>query len=685
MKRRTFLAGAGLSAVAGSLANAATAGFLEARRNTDGGYGWSPGELSHVTPTFAAVGCYTLLGEKVPAPEKVAEFVASHYPVPDARRTDRPLWRFDFEQAQTLKWLERPVTPLRALAETWTKPAVFTNRYELNENPVFQHQAMAVCTRKLAGIDQAGAGGAEWRAYFAKRRRANGSYNHTPAADGTGGHLTNTVWGLWAVDALDETVAVSPELAAWAADCQLPSGGFTYAPGATLGAVDDVMYTWAALWLLDRAGKAPRRKAECVRWLASLAEADGGYMDRPGGVANPTATYYALECFRLLKTAPQTSPSRAAAATRHAIPPGARVFTIQVEAPGTGSPADAVTLAEKLGIHIWTAKNCAPGWIAEAQRIANTRKAPVLFGVGDEEYGTYLSVPALGTYSHLVDLVAPAGDKFVTRLDRRNVMSTWAEFRDTRVRQLRASGGRLIWQFNENEELTRAMLDEAAGGQTYSAIASHHFGREYFLETQPYLQRWIGRLPMVGLQDAHGIQPWWWADWLVAFRTVFIAREPSWEGWLGALERNHVTSVRRDAATSDRLQIAGVLPHVREFLMAHQDQWAWWGKDGAARERPPASLAVLRPGTPFEAGAPAEGVAVRLRLWADNTGQGTPRAPRTELVSLQIDGRDVTPREVASANDRYLICPAPAGARQAVARVRALESKKETLLTAALE
>jgi hypothetical protein len=685
MTRRKLLAGAGLSVLSRREAAAAPLGFLERRRNADGGYGWSPGEPSHLTPTFAAVGCYGLLRAAVPEPRRVAEFVLSHYPMPDARRTDRPLWRFDFEQAQTLQWLGQPVAPLRPLAEKWAKPAAFTKRYELDENPVFQHQAMAVCVRRLAGIDQAGSAGAAWRAYFAQRRRANGTYNHTPAADGSGGHVVNTVWGMWAMEALGETVSVSPELSGWVADCQLASGGFTYAPGATLGGVDDAMYTWAALWLLDRAGKAPRRKLECLRWLASLAEADGGYMDRPGGVANPTATYYALECFRLLGSAPAASASARTAAPRQSIPSGARVFTIQIEGPGSGSPADAVLLAEKLGIHIWTAKNCAPGWIAAAQRAADARKVAVRFATGDEEYGTYVSVPGLGTYSHLVDLVAPAGRAFGAPAPKKEFAYPWTEYRDSRVRQLRAAGGRLIWQFNENEELTRAMLDESSSGQTYSAISSFHFGRENFLETQPFLQRWIGRLPMVGLQDAHGVEPWWWGDWLTAFRTLFIAREPTWEGWLSALENNHVAAVRRDVVTRGELQMAGALPHVRDFLMARQNQWIWWGRDGEARERPAASLTVLRPGTPFEAGTPTEGAVVRIRLWADNTGQGVPRAPRAELVSLQIDERESVPREVATQNDRYLICPAPPGARRVTARVRALDSRKETVLTAVLE
>ena len=171
--------------------------------------------------------------------------------------------------------------------------------------------------------------------------------------------------------------------------------------------------------------------------------------------------------------------------------------------------------------------------------------------------------------------MAPAGRDFGAPAAKKEFPYPWTEFRDSRMRRLRAAGGRLIWQFNENEELTRAMLAESAGGQTYSAISSFHFGRENFLETQPFLQRWIGRLPMVGLQDAHGVEPWWWGDWLTAFRTLFIAREPTWEGWLSALENNHVAAVRWDVVTRNELQMAGALPHVREFLMARVAQWNW--------------------------------------------------------------------------------------------------------------
>lgn len=681
LTRRALITAAGSLAVSQLRAEQVIL-FLEKHRRADGGYSWTPDDRSHISPTFASVGCYQLLGKPVPDAKGVAKFARTRYPVAERRRTERPLWRFDFEQVTTLRWLGESTSSFQKLAETWTKPADF-KPYEMDGYPSFQHQSAAVCTRRLLGISQPS--DVQWKKYFEERRRKDGTFNHTPASDSSGGHLLNTVWGLQALDALGETATVGADLVDWVQRCQLPSGGFTYAPNADIGNLDDVIYTWAALWLLDRGKTKPRDQSRCAAWLSSLLTAEGGFQDRPGGLPNPGATYYALQSFQLLKAKPDNSVKRAAVAPRHAIPSGSRVFTIQIQAPGAGSPSEAVLMAEKLGIHIWTAKNSAPGWIAEAQRIATHRKVQVQFAVGNEEYGTCIRLPGLGYYSHLDDFVAPADRDFGPQPPKKNFPYPWTDFRDTRIKQMKAGDGRMLWQFNENEELTRVLLDEAIQKGTYGGICSFHFGIENFLDSQPFLRRYLGRIPMVGLQDAHGGESFWWGDFLVAFRTMFIAKEPTWAAWLEALDRNHIAGARYDVATQWKLQTDGTMPHVREFLMAHPEQWTWWGDAGAARERPAAALTVLKPGALFEAGVPQSGVAVRLRLWADNSNQALPKDPRSELISLEIDGNKVTPKEVNTNNDRYLIHHMEAaGARRAVAHVRVKATGKEFRYTADL-
>jgi len=456
------------------------AAYLEQHRRPTGAYGWFSDVTAQVTPTFGAVGSYHILGMPVPDAKSVADFVRNTYPVPELRRKDRPLWRLDFEQAQTLLWLDESIESFRALASTWTKPAAFTKTYELGGNPVLQHQAMAVRVRHLLKLSSS-EGDDAWRDYFKERRRPNGTFNTTPASDGSDGNLLNTLWGLLAAECLDLALPAAPALAEWVRGCQLPSGGFTYAPKATLGALDDIAYTWAALHILEHDPLQPAQAARCAAWIESLVTPEGGFQDRPGGEPNLLATYYALDSLRMLDHTPRGNVKPAARAKRYPIPEGAQVFSIQVQAPGTGSPREAVLLARSLGIRIWTAKNSPEGWIAEAQRLADAERAPVLFAIGNEEYGTYVTVPGLGCYSHLADMVAPYGADSGKAVEKTKYPYPWAEFRDTRIAALRRGHGRMVWQFNENEEITRVLLDEAIERGTYSGISTFHFGNEDFL------------------------------------------------------------------------------------------------------------------------------------------------------------------------------------------------------------
>jgi hypothetical protein len=234
----------------------------------------------------------------------------------------------------------------------------------------------------------------------------------------------------------------------------------------------------------------------------------------------------------------------------------------------------------------------------------------------------------------------------------------------------------MVWQFLENEELTRVLLDEATERGTYSAISAFHFGNENFLHSQPYLHRWYGRIPFVGLQDAHGKESWWWGNQLAGFATLFIAREPTWDGWLEALDRGHVMTVRHDAITGWRTHLAGGSPEVRAFVSKRERQWRWWNDQGRQSRRPAAALTVLRSSSKFEVATPSSGVALRLRLWSENSGRGTPQQNRAELVDFHVDGRAVTPTLHESQEDRHYVVQVDElpGKHQAVARVRVLET-----------
>jgi hypothetical protein len=211
---------------------------------------------------------------------------------------------------------------------------------------------------------------------------------------------------------------------------------------------------------------------------------------------------------------------------------------------------------------------------------------------------------------------------------------------------LHKSGGRLIWQFGENEDLVRLLLDDSLTRGGFSAISTFHFGNPDFADTEPFLHLYRGQIPYIALQDAHGKQPWWFSDMTTGFRTLFLAEEPSWEGWLKALENNWTMAVRRDARTNDQLITHSGSSEVTEFAMQRVGQWKWWGNGN--NSRPMVSMVALTPKDRYETGCPKRGVAIRVRCAWTNTGRGTLVEPLSALDSLKVDGEVVVPREVRS-------------------------------------
>jgi hypothetical protein len=340
-----------------------------------------------------------------------------------------------------------------------------------------------------------------------------------------------------------------------------------------------------------------------------------------------------------------------------------------------------------LRIHLWGAKNAKPEWLGRAQSLADRQKVPVKFFVANEEYGTWVNVPGLGTYSHTSDIIAPAGSDCGASLANAGVAS-WPEFRERRLAPLVKVGGQLIWQFGENEELVRMYLDDSVARGGYAAISTFHFGNPDFTNSEPFLHRWRGKIPHVALQDAHGSEPWWFADMTTGFRTVFLATEPTWEGWLNALRQNWVVAIRHDAASSFKTWMHSGSREVLDFVRARERDWRWWDNPDIAR--PLVALAVLRPGDPFEAGCPDNGVALRLRCWWECTNQGVPKKPLVELIKVSLDGEQLEAKSVdkkterGAIADQYYLVQLPQGSpgnHTVSVTVRKLESGEEVRRT----
>lgn len=627
--------------------SAATAGaitaYLESLRRPDHGYAWGDQESSHLTPTFGAIGAYHILGLVPPNSDELAAYVRVCHP-----RELKPLQQeariFDWQQVQALRWLGADVSALVPTVSAFIRPITYSRLYEKHGYPVAQSELSAVLARALLGLPAAEIDESYGR-YLDERRRPNGSFNNTPAADGGDGHVMTTLWALEASRVLGRALPSGNSLVQWMRACQLSNGGFTYQPEPEFGAVDDIAYVRAAVRALRLFGEAPTRPEACVAYIHSLANADGGFGDRPGWLSNATATYCALDALAALDAlGTLRGVKRRPAPARAVLPDGLKIFSAQVEAHGVGSPADAVELARSLKIHLWGAKSARPGWMRRFTVIAAERKVPVTVFASDEEHGTWVNVPGHGTYSHISDVMAPADVDFGAPLGTRTVSSgpvPWGDYRARRWEPLRRAGGRLVWQFGENEPLMRLLLDDSVERGGYAAISTYHFGNPDFMNSEPFLNRWRGRIPFVALQDSHGAEPWYFADFTTGFRTLFLATEPTWDGWLRALDRNWTVPVRRDALSRGQTWMHSGSDEVLEFVRAREAEWRWW--DNPLCERPLVSIVPVRPEDEFESDRPAAGVTIRVRCAWQASYLGALQKPLAELVRFSVDGRTVTP------------------------------------------
>ena len=151
------------------------------------------------------------------------------------------------------------------------------------------------------------------------------------------------------------------------------------------------------------------------------------------------------------------------------------------------------------------------------------------------------------------------------------------------------------------------------------------------------------------------------------------------------MRENRVVAVRRDATSGFKTWIHGGSREVIDFVRRHETDWRWW--DNPAITRPLVSLVALTPDDEFEAG-PAEGVAIRVRCAWENTPQGLPKKPITELVRLTVDGTDVTPTlatrkraagpGLADHYHEYRIRAPVSGRHSATAVVRMVETGRES-------
>ena len=319
---------------------------------------------------------------------------------------------------------------------------------------------------------------------------------------------------------------------------------------------------------------------------------------------------------------------------------GYQVYTVQFEAHGTGSPTEAVMLADSLNIHLWGAKNGNPNWVKTAQKIANDKKVPVTFFIADEPYSGSVSVPGFGTFNHILDYVSPVS---VGRVNFKDSTS-WQDLQKTTLTQLMRNNSGLILQISNNEPMARIILDESIKKGGYLGISTVHFGQNFSF-AQPYYHQYRYQLPFVTLQDAHGTESWWWANELASHRTLFIAKKPTYDEMVTALKNSWAVAIRHDSISEYKTRMLGGTTDARQFIQKEEKNWKWWKTANSDENRPWAAITVIRPTDSLEVSYPEKGVNIRIRPWLNGVRQMI-KDPQVSLIQLKIDQVVVEPKMI---------------------------------------
>lgn len=628
--------------------------YIQRLAKPDSGYGWADQPDAHLTPTFAATGILYHLGKLPADKQKLITFIRTHHPQRgrnmEAGPSGTEMRDLVYQQIQALLWLQGDIASFKNEVIAWKPQNNKVSNFEEHGYPVFIQELMTPVCRSLLSVPLQDIT-SHFATYLQSRRRANGSFNNAPAADGGDGNILNTYWGLYAWKLLNLKEEQASQTADWVQLCQLKNGGFTHQPNAVIGGNDEVAYTWAAVKALQLLSSTPADKAACIRYLISLHNPDGGFGNRPGLPSTPIATFYAIDAlktlnaFSILDTAHFANHPKKAATNFS----GLKVFTVQFEASGAGSPEEAVLLADSLHIHLWGTKNSSPQWRAAAQKIADKKKVPVQFFQSDEAYGKAVTVQGLGTFSHIMDYIAPASVNKKLYLNG----SSWQHYRETFIEPLLKDNGALILQITNNEPLGRMILDESVQKGGFAAISTIHFGQN-FLFWLPWLYQYRYQLPFIALQDAHGTESWWWGNDLAGYRTLFLGKTGSYEDMMHALKNNWIVAVRHDSISDYKTRMLGGAEGVQAYIRSQQQHWKWWKEDASELNHPWAAITVVTSKDTFEVARPASGINIRIRCWWNSVRQFL-KEPIVVLETLKVDGMEVKPDYIEKKDNRGTI------------------------------
>lgn len=362
--------------------------------------------------------------------------------------------------------------------------------------------------------------------------------------------------------------------------CQLENGAFRCHP--TLddkSNVADVYYTWAALRALEVLHVPPRKKQECLSWLASLQNADGGFGDRPGWRSRLYSTYYAVHAREILAgDARKDWPARQVAKPEvERFADGRfRIYQGLFKLPAL-KPADMPGLAHRKFNLVATKTYDLDAGQALIEA-CQTGKLPLDVVLCPEAYphrlrhGGGLVLDHVGNFTLDPRWTAAERATWDAANEAGKKGLPWSDYCRRVIGPMRKLGSLCYPEHEFEMEYGYTHY----GDDGYNAmLAGFNWSPRDFVRVFPWRERYVDKLTMVADCDAHGDLEKW-SPQLDHTRHLYLATGPSYADFLAAAANGRVVCVIAEPeGVPSGVSYYG-RPTAVEYVKRHVDQWRWW-------------------------------------------------------------------------------------------------------------
>lgn len=333
----------------------------------------------------------------------------------------------------------------------------------------------------------------------------------------------------------------------------------------------DVTGLWAtydALRALHALGARPEAADRTTSWIAGHRHRSGGFAHTPEEPASLEATWLALECLRLLgRPLPPLSAYPLEGGWPQAHDPGGlRLFQAVVQMGP--DPGTCVALAHRVGadlLLVKTLQNTEPQLARRARAVAKGFPRPLAVACVREEHKRAWGVEGVGYATHCSDVIFGPDQQIGDRGWHKSFEGLVSAWRDDRAR-----GALVFSASHQHRELLAPAYERSARRGGYDALmAGWAFapGGDVVREN-PWLARWVARMPVIGNHDAHA-DPFHWLHRGIRTRTLFFANTPDLAGFAEAVRAGRVVAV---AHAVGGLSVWGH-PYWTERVRREQRKW----------------------------------------------------------------------------------------------------------------